>query len=380
MAEEHDSERTESASQRRLEQAREEGQVARSQELTTFALMMAGAAGLWFGGSALFQRLCGVLEQGLRIDASTAKDVSLMSARLLDRSLDAGMAMAPVLLLLLVTAFVVPQLLSGWLFTWNALRFDLRRISPGAGIGRILSWRGVAELAKALLKAALVTVVGAAVLWHYREPMQQLAVLPLEAGISQISSTAGMSFLLIAGALAIVAAIDVPFQLWRHADDLKMTREELRREHKENEGDPQIKAAIRNQQRAMARRRMMADVPKASVIVTNPTHYAVALRYDENSMRAPVLVAKGADQVAAKIREVGEQHRIPVLESPALARAMYRHSEIGNEIPEKLYAAVAEVLAYVFQLRLHREQGGVAPRPFTSVVVPPELDPQGASS
>jgi flagellar biosynthesis protein FlhB len=237
-----------------------------------------------------------------------------------------------------------------------------------------------AELAKALLKAALITIVGAAVLWHYREPLQQLSLLPLNAGIAQLARVAGMSFLLIAGALALIAAIDVPFQLWRHTDDLKMTREDLRREHKESEGDPQIKAAIRNQQRAMARRRMMAEVPKASVIVTNPTHYAVALRYDENSMRAPRVVAKGADLVAAKIREIGEQHRVPVLESPALARAMYGHAEIGAEIPEKLYAAVAEVLAYVFQLRLHREQGGAAPRPFASVAVPAELDPQGAPS
>lgn len=379
MAEENDAERTESASQRRLEQAREEGQVPRSQELTTFAMLMAGACGLWFGGAAFLKDMCGLLQRGLRLDAAVLHDTAQMPLRLREQSFDALAAMAPMLLLLLLVAFVVPQLLSGWLFSWNALRFDLQRVSPLAGIGRILSWRGVSELVKALAKAILITVVGAAVIWHFREPLQQVSLLPLDAGIAQASRIAGLSFLMTAGVLAIVAAADVPFQLWRHANDLKMSREELRREHKESEGDPHIKAAIRNQQRAMARRRMMAEVPKASVIVTNPTHYAVALAYDESRMRAPRVVAKGSDLVAAKIREIGEQHRIPVLESPALARAMYRHADIGAEIPEKLYAAVAEVLAYVFQLRNHQTLGGAAPRPLQPVAIPPELDPLGAA-
>ncbi len=375
MAEESDTERTESASAQRLEQAREEGQVARSQELTTFAMLIAAAGGLWFLGADFFRRLGALVERGMRVDADMVSDTSRMSLLLHESVFEAGSAMAPLLLLLLVVAFVVPQLLSGWLFTSKALRFDVKRISPFAGIARILSWRGAAELLKAVLKSLLIAVVGVAVIWHYRAPLEQIALLPLDAGIAQLSRIAGASFLLIAGALALVAVIDVPFQIWRHANDLKMTREELRREHKESEGDPHIKAAIRNQQRAMARRRMMADVPSASVIVTNPTHYAVALRYDDNSAGAPRVVAKGADLVAAKIREVGEQNHVPVLESPALARAMYHHAEIGTEIPEKLYAAVAEVLAYVFQLRRYQDQGGLAPKPLAPVAVPAELDP-----
>jgi flagellar biosynthesis protein FlhB len=379
MAEEHDSERTESASPRRLEQAREEGNVARSQELTTFAILMAGAAGLWFCGAQFFQQMSSLLVSGLRLDAATLPDPSNMSLRLYEQSILAWLAIAPVFLLLLVIAFLVPQLLSGWLFTWNALRFDFQRLSPLAGIGRIISWRGVAELLKALVKATLIAVVGAAVIWHYREPLQQLSLLPLEAGIAQTARITGIGFLIAAGALAVVATADVPFQLWCHANDLKMSREELRREQRESEGDPQLKAAIRNQQRAMARRRMMAEVPNASVIVTNPTHYAVALRYDDKSMAAPRVIAKGADLVAAKIRELGEAHRVPVLESPALARAMYQHAEIGAEIPAKLYAAVAEVLAYVFQLRRYQDHGGVAPKPLAPVGIPPDLDPLGAS-
>jgi flagellar biosynthetic protein FlhB len=179
--------------------------------------------------------------------------------------------------------------------------------------------------------------------------------------------------------MAIVAAADVPFQLWRHADGLKMSKEEVRRENRESEGDPIVKSAIRAQQRAMARRRMMADVPKADVIVTNPTHYAVALRYDDGAMRAPRVIAKGADALAAKIREVGREHSVPVLESPALARALYHHTELGDEIPAALYTAVAEVLAYVFQLRRHNQHGEAAPQPLRAVPVPSELDTPGAA-
>ncbi len=379
MADDNDTERTESASPRRLEQAREEGHLARSQELTTFAMLMAGGGGLWWLGGNLFGQLRQLLRHGLQLDAVVASDPAQMTTRLYELAASGFLALAPFFAVLLLMALGAPQLLSGWNFSVGALRFDLQRLDPVAGFGRLLSWRGGAELVKALLKSALITVVAAAVMWHYREPLQQLVLLTPEAAIAQTARIAGMSFLLIAGALAVVAAIDVPFQLWRHADDLKMSRQELRQEHKESEGDPQIKAAIRNQQRAMARRRMMAEVPKASVIVTNPTHYAVALSYEDRTMRAPRVVAKGADLVAARIRELGEEHHVPVLESPALARAIYHNTEIGAEIPETLYTAVAEILAYVFQLRRHREFGDVALQPLRPIAVPAGLDPQGAA-
>lgn len=374
MAEENDLERTEEATPRRLEQAREEGQVARSQELTTFAMMTASGAGLWWLGGELFGRMSGIVREGLRIDAAGAFDPTQMITRMHAQAFEALLAIAPLLIVLLLVAVAAPQLLSGWLFSANALRFDFQRIDPIAGIGRVLSWRGLAELVKALLKAVLIAVVGALIVWHYRDALVQLVQLPLEAGIGETGRIAGMSFLMLAGALAIVAAADVPFQLWRHADELKMSRQDVRQEMKENEGDPQIKAAIRAQQREMARRRMMAEVPKASVIVTNPTHFAVALRYDE-TMRAPRVIAKGADLVAAKIRELGTQHQVPVVEAPALARAIFRHAEINDEIPAQLYTAVAEVLAYVFQLKAWREHGAPAPRPLAEIAVPAGFDP-----
>jgi flagellar biosynthetic protein FlhB len=379
MAEENHSERTEQATPRRLEQAREEGHVARSHELTTFAMMAAAGAGLWWMGAQLFTHMLALVRGALHFDAAGAIDPAQMIVRMHTQAFDALMALAPLLLLLLVVALAAPQLLSGWLFSTGALRFDLQRIDPLAGIARLLSWRGAGELVKAVVKAALVAVVGALIIWHYRQPLLQLVRLPLEAGIAEMARILGSSFGMLAGALALVAAADVPFQLWRHADDLKMSRQELRQEMKENDGDPQIKAAIRAQQREMAKRRMMAEVPKASVIVTNPTHYAVALRYDE-TMRAPRVIAKGADLVAAKIRELGIEHNVPVLEAPALARAIFRHAEINDQIPDQLYTAVAEVLAYVYQLKSYREHGGLAPRPLPEIAVPAGLDPNEAKA
>jgi len=379
MAEESHLERTEPASPRRLEKAREEGQVARSGELNTCVMLLTGAGGLWLTGDHLYTQLRSVVKSGLTFDADGLASSGQMLAPLGRLAADALLACAPLLALLVIAALAAPQLLGGWLFTASALRFDFGRLDPLAGFGRLVSWQAVAELAKALAKAALVSGVAVAVLWHYKDPLLELAALPLESAAAQAARLVVASLALIAGALAVVAAADVPFQLWRHADGLKMSKEEVRRENRETDGDPHVKAAIRSQQREMARRRMMAEVPKADVIVTNPTHYAVALRYDDGAMRAPRVVAKGADAVAAKIREVGEEHHVPVLESPPLARALYRHTELGDEIPAALYTAVAEVLAYVFQLRRHNLHGEAAPQPLREVPVPAELDSKGAA-
>jgi flagellar biosynthetic protein FlhB len=380
MAEESHLERTEPASPRRLEKAREEGQVARSVELNTFVMLLTGAGGLWLTGDHLYAQLRATVKSGLTFDAEGLASSGQMLAPLGRLTADALFACAPLLALLVIAALAAPQLLGGWLFTANALRVDFRRVDPLAGFGRLVSWQAVAELTKALAKATLVSAVAVAVLWHYKDPLLQLTALPLESAGAQAARLVVASLALIAGALALVAAADVPFQLWRHADNLKMSKEEVRRENRETEGDPVVKSAIRAQQRAIARRRMMAEVPKADVIVTNPTHYAVALRYEDGAMRAPRVIAKGADVLAAKIREVGEAHHVPVLESPPLARALYRHTELGDEIPAALYTAVAEVLAYVFQLRRHNQHGEAAPHPLREVPVPPEFAGPGPAS
>lgn len=374
MSEESDLERTEEATPHRLQKAREEGQVVRSQELTTFVLLMAAGAGLLFMGPGLMEQLLKIMKAGMQLDRDLAFQPDLMLNRLYELSFEGLIAMGPMLLLLIIVAFCAPMLLSGWLVSSKALMPDFNRIDPIKGIGRICSMGSLVELAKAIAKAVVIGGVATLVIWQNKDAVMGLLILSIDTGINHTADLLSMSFLLIVAAMILIVAIDVPFQIWEHAKQLRMTKEEIRKESKENEGDPMVKARIRALQREAARRRMMSEIPKADVIVTNPTHYAVALRYKSESMRAPTVVAKGVHLLAARIREVAEEHRIPILEAPPLARALYYHVELESEIPEKLYAAVAEVLAYVFQLKRYKEYGGEAPKPPVDVSVPDGLD------
>jgi flagellar biosynthetic protein FlhB len=231
------------------------------------------------------------------------------------------------------------------------------------------------ELLKSIAKTALVGIVAYKVISGDMNSFLTLSQQPLPEGIAQVSHLMLTGFLTIASVLVFIAGIDVPYQLYQYAEKHKMTKQEVKDESKESEGNPEIKGRIRQQQREMARRRMMAEIPKADVVITNPTHYAVAIQYKEDGMRAPVVIAKGADVLALKIREIAAEHQVPTLESPKLARAIYAHTEIGDEIPAALYSAVAEVLAYVFQMRIFKKEGGFRPEVPKSVPVPDELDP-----
>ncbi|OQW41393.1 MAG: flagellar biosynthetic protein FlhB [Proteobacteria bacterium SG_bin4] len=373
MSEESDLERTEEATPRRLEKAREEGQVARSLELTTFTVLLAAAAGILFLGAGLMDKLLKIMKSGMTVERELAFQPELMLVRLYHLTIEGLISMAPLLFLLLVVAFFAPMLLSGWMFSTKALIPKFDRIDPIKGFGRIFSVHSLVELIKAILKTLIIGGVAALVIWSNKDTVMALMTLPVDLGVSRTGDFLAMSFLLIIGAMILVVAIDIPYKIWEHAKQLRMTKEEVRKEFKESEGDPFVKARIRSIQREAARRRMMAEVPKADVIVTNPTHYAVALRYQSN-MRAPKVVAKGVHLLAARIREIAQENRIPILEAPPLARALYHHAELESEIPEKLYTAVAEVLAYVFQLRRYQEYGGKAPNPPVDVPVPPELD------
>jgi flagellar biosynthetic protein FlhB len=379
MAEDTGLERTEPASIRRREQAREEGQVARSRELSTLALLLAAGGGLWFMGAGLTDKLSGLMRHGMQLDRALAFDPDLMLLRLKESSVDALLAFSPLLLLLVIAGVASALLLNGWLFSFKPLLPDWSRLDPLQGLTRIVSWNGVIEMLKAIAKTVLVGGVAAWVIWHNSGAVLALAAEPLGAGMAHLLQLLGKSFLIMAGSMALVVAIDIPFQIWDHERKLRMTREEVRQENKETEGDPHVKAHIRSQQREMARRRMMASIPKADVVVTNPTHYAVALRYQDSSMRAPQVVAKGAHLLAARIREIAEEHNVPLLEAPPLARALYQHAELGDEIPAALYTAVAEVLAYVYQLRRRQTDGGPMPQPPGHLSVPADLDP-GASA
>lgn len=374
MSGDSDLERTESATPKRLEQAREEGQIARSQELSTFVILFAGFGGLWFTGANVLEQVSSVMRRGLQFKSGPASDPQFMVSSLHELMGDALLGILPLLLLLLVAALAAPLLLNGWILT--PPKFNFNRLNPASGLGRIFSLTGLTELIKAVSKALVIGGIAAWVMWHNQEALLSLLNNSVESGSAQMGNLMGSSVLTVVCGMLLIVAIDVPYQLWSHNRKLRMTREEVRKEARESEGDPHVKARIRNIQRESARRRMMTEIPKADVIVTNPTHYAVALRYHSDTMRAPRVVAKGAHLLAQRIRELGEEHRVPVLEAPPLARALYHHTELGDEIPETLYTTVAELLAYVFQLRRYREVGGAVPVAPERLPVPENLDPE----
>ena len=379
MAEESDQERTEAPSPQRLEKAREDGQVPQSRELATFVVLMTGGAALWMMASGLGQAMSQIVRGGLQFQPAIARDSAYVMAQLSSQFFDAALALAPFLALVLIAALASPLLLRGWLFSTKALAPDFKRLNPLSGIKRMFSSQGLVELVKSLAKVGLLGGVAVWLIWSNLDALVSLSLESPPLAIQHMGDLIGKVFLLASGAMIFIVVLDLPYQLWSYYNKLKMTKEQLRQESKESEGDPHVKARIRAQQREVARRRMMAEIPSADVVVTNPTHYAVALKYSEGKMRAPRVVAKGADAVAAKIRELAAEHKVPLLEAPPLARALFRHTELGDEIPATLYAAVAEVLAYVFQLRHFRQAGGAYPNAPTALPVPPELDPLNAS-
>jgi len=382
MAEEHDVERSYPATPKRLEQAREKGQVARSRELATAAIVLTAALTLWGLGPALFERCLTSFRAGLSLDRSAAFDDERMLTGLHALSSDMLFAVFPLLGLLLLATLAAPLLLSGWVFSPHAIKPDFARLNPLRGLKNILSAHSLVELGKAIAKCVLLGGIGTWVVVHGWSEMQQLGSQPPVGAVTHLGAIMSTGFFALVSGLVLIALIDAPYQLWHYYSGLKMSREEVRQEQREMEGDPQLKARIRSQQRAIARKRMMASVPKADVIVTNPTHFAVALEYREGKMGAPRVVAKGRNLIAQRIRQLGEEHRVPVLEAPPLARALYRHTEIGSEIPQALYAVVAQVLAYVYQVQRFRRAGGAMPVAPADLPVPPELDPlaSGASA
>jgi flagellar biosynthetic protein FlhB len=378
VADDSDLERTEPASSRRLEQAREEGRVPQSRELSAFLVLLSGVGGLWMFGGWLTHHASGIVRQGLSFGRDTAFDALAMNNAFAALSREGLLLASPLFLLAIVGAVASPILLGGLVFSPNAMTLDFSRVDPLKGLARIFSLQGVAELVKAILKALLVGSVVYWVVWHQHGALFALISQPIESGLVSFAQLLLFAALALVCGVALVAAIDVPFQLWQYYSKLRMTREELRQEGKEQEGDPQVKARIRSQQRELARKRMMSEVPKADVVVTNPTHYAIALKYDSRKMGAPKVVAKGMNLVAQKIRELAEENDIPLLEAPPLARALYRHTDIGEQIPAALYTAVAEVMAYVYQLNLYLASDGrsIAPPSLPGKLpVPAGMDP-----
>ncbi|WP_028101892.1 flagellar biosynthesis protein FlhB [Pseudoduganella violaceinigra] len=374
MAEDSDAEKTEPASPRRLEQAREEGDVPRSREVATFTVLMAAGAGLWMTGSGLVREISRSLTSGLSLTREQIFNPDVLVTRILVDVVNVMLACLPVGVAVMVVALASPLLVGGWLFSAKAFTPNFMKLNPLTGIGNMFSSNSLVELLKAIVKSIVVGVVAWMVISRQQQEAIGLMNEPLNAGSAHVMNMLGFSFMVIVGALGFIAAIDAPYQMWHYANKLMMTRQELIQESKESDGNPQIKGKIRQLQRDMAKKRMMQEVPTADVVVTNPTHYAVALKYAEGGQGAPRVVAKGSDAVAAKIRELAKEHRIAILEAPPLARALHKHTEIGDEIPPRLYAAVAEVLAYVYQLKAYRPGLRYPDRP-TRLDVPDDMDP-----
>lgn len=370
MAEDSDLERTEPASARRLDQAREKGNVPRSRELATFAVLLASTGVIAFLGVFMFQGLGSVMRGALAFDLADISSPLMMGRNLMDAGFEGVLLVLPLAAAVVVAAVASNVMVSGWVFSTKAFEPNFSKLNPISGLARMFSWQSLVELFKAALKGALIAGVAGWMIWHQRDGILSLAAEPLDSAMVHFGQITLLTFLAAAAAYALVVVMDVPFQLWNYQRQMRMTKEEVRQEHKEMEGDPQIKARIRSMQREVARRRMMQEVPKADVVVTNPMHFAVAMKYDEKNMAAPQVIAKGSQLVAERIKEIAREHKVPVVEAPPLARALHRHVEVGDTIPGTLFTAVAQVLAYVYQL--NQSMDPVLPKEWQ---VPPNLDP-----
>jgi flagellar biosynthesis protein FlhB len=342
VAEAQEQERTEQPTQKRLDEAREKGNVPRSRELTMTAVMLAGAGAIMGFGQQLAGNAVGDMRASLQLDRDALLAPDAMQLALGAAAGSALGYIAPVLFATLLAALIAPLAIGGWNFSSKAFAPDLQRLSPLQGFKRIFGVNGWVELGKALAKCLVVGGIGAFVVVSMLDDTVGMGRMAAPAGIARASGLVMFALLAMSAALAIIAAVDVPFQLWNYTHQLKMTRQEVRDELKETDGRPEIKGRIRQMQQRLAQQRMMQAVPKADVVVTNPTHFAVALKYDAKRMRAPRVVAKGADLV---------ENRVPVFEAPALARALFKHGRLEREIPAGLYVAVAQVLTYIYQLR-----------------------------
>ncbi|WP_172147034.1 MULTISPECIES: flagellar biosynthesis protein FlhB [Pseudomonas] len=374
MAEsESGADKSEEPTEKRLRESREKGQIARSRELNTLAIMLAGAGGLLAFGGSLGSALLSIMSGNFSLSREVIMDERSMMIWLLASGKVAVDAVLPLFLALLIASIVGPIALGGWLFSAKAMAPKMSRMNPLAGLKRMFSTKALVELLKALAKFTLVLAVALAVLSANIDDLLAMAHEPLQSAILHAAQVVGWSALWMACGLVLIAAVDVPFQLWDNKQKLMMTKQEVRDEYKDSEGKPEVKQRIRQLQREMAERRMMQAVPQADVVITNPTHFAVALKYDPSKGNAPVLLAKGGDFTALKIREIAQEHKVMLLESPALARAVFYSTELDQEIPAGLYLAVAQVLAYVYQIRQYRAGKGKRPAPLPDLPIPPDL-------
>ena len=373
MAEEDSSqEKTEEPTERKIQKSKDDGQTARSKELNTTAILLFGALGLVAFGSFMGDKMYHIARFNLDVERAAAFDSNYMFSHLSESMWEAVAALSPWLILVLIAAFLSPLGVGGWLFSVKALAPKLSRIDPFAGFKRMFSMNSLVELIKAWAKVLVVGTVAYFVLAYYFQDAMDLQNAPVRPAIKRSAEIVLWAAVILCASTLIIAMVDVPWQLYSHNKKLRMSLQEVKDEFKDTEGKPEVKGRIRQMQREAAQRRMMGAVPDADVIITNPTHYAVALKYAGGG-GAPVVVAKGIEQTALKIREIAKAHNVPQMEAPPLARAIYVHTRIDDEIPEGLYVAVAQVLAYIYQVDQYAKGQAAKPERRPDMPIPKDL-------
>ncbi|RYY04178.1 MAG: flagellar biosynthesis protein FlhB [Gammaproteobacteria bacterium] len=373
MADDDSQEKTEEASGRKIEKAREEGQVPRSRDLTTSVVLLVGSIGLLYFSDFMGEKYVEMTRENFILSRETIFDPNAMIGHFVSTFYMGLVSMMPFMALMLAASVIGPVALGGWLFSADALMPKMSRMDPMAGLKRMFSMKSLIELLKATAKVTIIIGATVMLLKHYSQPMFRMSDEDINLAIIHSVKISAYAAIALSACTLIIAAFDVPLQIYEYNKKLKMSKQELKDESKDTDGKPEVKGRIRQLQREMAQRRMMSNVPTADVIITNPTHYAVALKYNPEAMSTPILLAKGGDNIALKIREIAKAHNIEIIESPVLARAIFHTTELDNEIPSGLYLAVAQVLAYVFQLKSYRKGRGQKPKYPNNIKVPKDM-------
>ena len=372
MAEDTGQDKTEQATPKRKQDARKKGDIPRSKDLTTMLMLMAASVSMLTLGPGILDGITSIMKTFF----VRAADINIAARELPAIFMSAIhhmlMTLLPFVIVIVFVALVSPMIMSGWNFSIDAVKFKFDKMNPISGIKRVFGTNGLIEMLKAILKFAVIASVAIFMIKKQLPEIMAIGQGDLSSSIKHVAQLVGWTFLIVSSATLLIVLVDVPQQLWQHSKKLKMTREQIKQEHKDTEGMPEVKSRIRQKQQELAQRRMMEEVPKADVIVTNPTHFSVALKYDLENHGAPKVVAKGADEVAFRIREIGQNNQVPVLETPPLARALYYNTKINQEIPAGLYKAVAQVLAYVFQIKANPTATDIEPVP-EDLPIPDEL-------
>ena len=370
MAQDDGQERTEEPTAKKLQDARDKGQIPRSRELNTLIVLMAGVTGIFTLGSAALHDIVALFIDSFEIARAEIFDEMSMLIMLKHLLIEAVVLLIPFFVLLMVAAIGSSILLGGWTFSAKSIAFKASKMNPLKGLGRMFGVKGLIELIKALAKFFLIATVAGLLLWSQLEEFIMLGQQSVEVGMAHFMDIILWVLLILVCSLIAIAIIDVPFQIWDNKRQLKMSMQEIKDEYKQSEGSPEVKGRIRQLQMEAAQRRMMQDVPTADVVITNPEHYAIALKYDQENSGAPKVVASGLDLMALQIRAIAKEHEVVIVQAPPLARAIYYSTEIGDEIPTGLYLAVAKILAYVYQVDLHQKRRGAAPKPLNESDLP----------